>query len=405
MNDAPDPSEWGELSAAEIPAGVPDAPAAPTAARTESAVNGGVIGVTWSVPFENGDAVSTYHLQRYKNGAADGAPVTVKGKTSYSATGLDNEASYHFTVVAENKAGKGAASAASNKVVPYGKPGEPGKPSASLINGDTSGKARVTFGAADANGNAVTYDVRANGSGGSTKSTTATSYTFTGLSNGSAYTFDVRACNAAGCSGWTTRSGSVTPYTTPGSPGVKWNKTSATDGYFQVSAPGSDGGNKATVEWEFTRGQSGSGKGTGRVDVGGGYSKTYTLRARACNDAGCSGWTSDSGTTEDEPPPPQPTVYKHSNAVGESGCGHSSCRWLGLHANGYSGTVKYQCWASDGGWHMFSPSSYWVGQGTTWWSATLTGSNSVRLQCYYGAPGQQVQIRFQSGPSTTGMTW
>ncbi|MBD8080583.1 fibronectin type III domain-containing protein, partial [Cellulosimicrobium arenosum] len=409
-NDAPDPSDWGDASAPEIPAGKPDAPAAPNAARSNDNVNGGVIGVTWSTPFENGDAVKSYHLQQYKNGAADGGAITVTGKTAYTATGLDNEATYTYTVVAENKAGKGKGSGKSNQVIPYGKPGKPGRPSASLQS-NTSQRAQVTFGAADANGNAVTYDVRANGSGGSTKKTTATTYTFTGLSNGSAYTFDVRACNDAGCSDWTARSGSVTPYTTPSSPGVKWTKTSATDGYFTVSGPSSDGGNAATVSWEFTNGQSGSGKGTGRVNVGGGYSKTYTVRARACNDAGCSGWVNDTGRTEDKPAPPPKTItaskgsnHKLPDSNGWPGnCQNASCAEVYLTIRNGPANTTFTSTCYGGGTRIGSGGYTRDAQFRTL-RTDGSGNYEGGQQCIWGNPGSQVYVTTSIGTSTS-YTW
>lgn len=108
VNGAPDPSDWSGPSAAMVPAGVPFASAAPSAARVTSAVNGGAIDVTWSKPAdENGDAVTVYYVDRFKNGAKDGATVTVNGATHHQATGLDNEASYTFTVTGQNKAGRG----------------------------------------------------------------------------------------------------------------------------------------------------------------------------------------------------------------------------------------------------------------------------------------------------------
>src|SRR5690606_9414015 len=98
----------------------------------------------------------------------------------------------------------------------------PGKPSAEL-GSNTSGRAVASWGAADDNGNAVTYEVQANNAG--TKTTTATSMTYTGLSNGTAYTFRVRACNQAGCSAWAGPTGKVTPYTVPSAPGVSWSRS------------------------------------------------------------------------------------------------------------------------------------------------------------------------------------
>ncbi|MBD5785575.1 tandem-95 repeat protein [Cellulosimicrobium terreum] len=381
-NQAPDPSEWGDASAAEIPAGLPDVPAAPKSARSDSEVNGGVIGVTWTTPFENGDAVKTYHLQRYRNGSADGAAVSVTGKTSYTATGLDNESTYTFAVAAENKAGTTAASGASNQVVPYGKPGEPGKPSAALVNGDTSRKARVTFGAADANGNAVTYDVRANG--GTTNQTTATSYTFTGLTNGTGYTFDVRACNAAGCSGWTPKSGSVTPYTTPDAPTVGWVRN-GNDGHFTISKNGNGGDAIDTVEWVMSGDASKSGNGTSNVGVPSACGKSYTLKARAKNAAGWGAWDTRSGNTDACPPPPNPELHVVHGSSAGGGMYYFRVKYTDLPRGNY----VFVCEDKDSG--------SWTNVGGGYHEAfTLEGDGTTSdLGCWYGWAGELVRVRME----------
>ncbi len=163
-NLAPDPSDWGEYSAEEVPAGLPDVPETPSASRAaDSPLNGGSIDVSWKAPFENGDAIKGYTLQRYKNGSRDGAALSLTA-TSHKATGLDNESSYTFTVTAENKAGRTAESSASAAVVPYGRPEAPPRPNVQNVGGggQDSGIPRVSWGAADANGSPITgYTVTA----------------------------------------------------------------------------------------------------------------------------------------------------------------------------------------------------------------------------------------------------
>ncbi|WP_435738713.1 Ig-like domain-containing protein [Cellulosimicrobium sp. PMB13] len=391
VNDAPEPSEWGDLSTAMIPAGVPDTPAAPHAARTESAVNGGVVAVTWSAPFENGDAVKTYHLQRHRNGSPDGSPIAVSGKTSYTDTGRDNESSYSYTVVAENKAGKSGASGRSNDVIPYGKPGTPGRPSASLISGDTSGKARVSFGAADANGNAVTYDVRANSS--TTRKTTDTTYTFTGLSNGTTYAFDVRACNAAGCSAWTAPSGSVKPYTIPDAPTVRWVRN-GNDGHFTIAKNGNGGDAIDQVQWQLSGDANNSGNGTSNVGVPSACGKTYTLQARAHNSAGWSSWSGDTGKTDACPPPPNPDLrVVHGSSAG-SGMNYFRVKYTDLPRGNY----VFVCEDFEGGsWTL-------VGGGFRE-PFTLEGSGTTSdLGCWYGYAGNQVRVRMEGAGQQSWVT-
>ncbi|WP_255372026.1 fibronectin type III domain-containing protein [Cellulosimicrobium sp. CUA-896] len=116
VNKAPEPSEWGDYSAEEIPAGVPDAPAAPNATRVDTAL-GGQVKVTWTAPFENGDAVKSYDLDVMRNGSVERTLSPVTG-TSQTLEDLDTTATYTFRVSATNKAGTSAAGATSNASCP-----------------------------------------------------------------------------------------------------------------------------------------------------------------------------------------------------------------------------------------------------------------------------------------------
>ena len=372
VNEAPDPSDWGAPSAEEIPAGVPLDQAAPTASRVSDPL-GGKIAVTWQPPNSNGDAVRTYHVTTLKGGAAvKTEPVT---GTSYSATGLDNEGTYTFTVVPENKAGKGASSPASNAVVPYGKPEAP----TGVAAADSKGTPVVSWNAADANGSPVTsYTVTA--SNGQTMTTSGRSLSFTsGLSNGTSYTFTVTATNAGGTSPASGRSNAVTKYSAPSAPSVSWTKTAGDDGYFTVSGPSSWNGKTGTVSWSLSGSQSGSGSGTGRVDVAGGWSKSYTVSVQACNTAGCTSGSSASGTTDPPPPPPQVSVSKGPISH-VTGCDTDACNRYRVNANSTfpTGTHTFECWSNADG-----QDSNIVAPGRSY-SAYLAANGSVDLPCVLG---------------------
>jgi len=195
---------------------------------------------------------------------------------------------------------------------------------------------------------------------------------------------------------------SATPYGPPPRPTV-----SASGGKGQVTfkVSGSTNGRNVTVRVSGARSGSfgvsqSAGSGSDSYTVGGlGYSETARLCAVATDSEGnTSAEHCDSATTEARP---VPSLYKHSNAVGQEGCGDASCRWLGIDPNGATGSVQYQCWASDSGWHKFSPSSNYSNQ---WWTINLSNGRQ-RLQCYYGYPGQQVQVKFSDGTSTPVMGW
>ena len=378
-NLAPDPSDWGEYSAEEIPAGLPDVPETPSAVRAaDSPLNGGSIDVSWKAPFENGDAIKGYTLQRYKNGSRDGAALSLTA-TSHKATGLDNESSYTFTVTAENKAGRTAESAASAAVVPYGRPEAPPRPSVQNVGGggQDSGIPRVSWGAADANGSPITgYTVTAS-PGGAKREVTGTSVDFTGLPAGN-YTFTVTATNKGGTSTSSPASGQISAYGKPSEPGVSVSRLSATSGRFSISAPSSNGGNDVSrYNWQIEGGSSGSGR---TVDVGNDYDQTFRLRAQACNAAGCGPW-SGWATHRTDPRPVPPTIWVTrgpGKATGSWGdCQNTSvCTVFRVNANATfpSGTYTFAC--------------YYDGNriGSFTWTEHLSAGGYVDLGCILGNP-------------------
>ncbi|MCA5895058.1 tandem-95 repeat protein [Isoptericola sp. NEAU-Y5] len=395
INLAPDPSDWGAWSTSEIPAGPPDAPAAPSAARVDTEL-GGQIHVEWKAPVDNGDAVATYHVDEYVNGNRSRTLETAQ--TSLDLEGLDTKSTYTYRVTAENKAGKGDTSPASNEVTPFGKPGSPGTPTAKL-GSNTSGRATVSWGAADPNGNPVTYQVQANNAG--TKTTTSTSMVYTGLSNGTGYTFQVRACNQAGCSAWAGPSGKVTPYTTPSAPGVAWTRTSADQGQFKVTAPSSNGGRAVQrIEWRFTAGDSGSGSKSSTpftITTKKASGTTFTLQARACNAAGCGAWRSGSGTT----PTPTATVSRGGATGVQDGCQSGNCNYFRVTVKNFpSGSHRVECWSANNpasteyGWHniIMSGGKVWTSPGGPGFNKSFGGDTSFQLDCYYGYPGTSVAV-------------
>ncbi|MGM7423926.1 fibronectin type III domain-containing protein, partial [Cellulosimicrobium sp. CpK407] len=378
VNLAPDPSEWGDYSAEEIPAGLPDVPKTPSATRaSDSPLNGGSIDVSWEPPFENGDAIKAYSLQRYKNGARDGAPTSLTG-TSHKATGLDNESSYTFTVTAENKAGVTAESPQSAAVVPYGRPEAPPKPTVQNVGSSSqdSGIPRVSWGAADANGSPITsYTVKAT-PGGTTKQVSGTSVDFTDLAPGS-YTFTVVATNNGGTSTSSPASASINAYQKPGVPGVTATKSSGTAGTFTITAPSSNGGNTISrYEWRLTGTQNKTGT-TTSVAISG-YSQDVYLDARACNAAGCGDWSAKKRIqTDAPPPPPDPRAWVVRGPRSDvSGCVGSMCTQFRVQANADfpSGSYTFEC--------------FWDGNSVSGNSYTrqLNAGSYVDLPCVLGNP-------------------
>ncbi|MFD6175602.1 MULTISPECIES: Ig-like domain-containing protein [unclassified Isoptericola] len=373
VNEAPDPSDWGAPSAEEIPAGVPLDQTAPSARRVDD-VLGGRIDVSWSAPNANGDAAITYHVTTLKNGSAVKTETTTS--TSYPATGLDNESKYTFTVVPENKAGKGASSPASNAVVPYGRPEAP----TGVKVVDNNGVPVVSWNAADANGSPVTsYTVYANGARATSVSGTSTSVT--GLTEGQTYSFQVTATNAGGTSGLSAKSGSVKVYAKPSVPTVTWTQSGATDGYFTVSGPSSWHGDTGTLKWTLT-GSDGTktGTSTGRIDVSGSPSytsgnKSYGVTVTATNGAGSTSASASGSTTA--PPPPNPQISVSAGpAYSTPGCTNTSvCHRFHVNTNGDfpAGTYNLQCWSTYDG--LVSDRTYTV---------TLGPNGGADLWCTLG---------------------
>jgi hypothetical protein len=134
---------------------------------------------------------------------------TASSETSpITVAGLNNGTTYTFTVTANNDAGAGAASAASNPVIPATVPDAP------VIGIATAGdgKARVSFSppAFDGGSTVTAYTVTAN-PGGFTASGSASPITVVGLTNGKVYRFTAIATNVVGTGSASAASNSVTP--------------------------------------------------------------------------------------------------------------------------------------------------------------------------------------------------
>ncbi|WP_253691243.1 Ig-like domain-containing protein [Cellulosimicrobium protaetiae] len=407
-NLAPDPSEWGEYSTAETPAGKPAAPAKPTVKRT-SIGSTSQMQVAWGAPSDNGAAISKYTIEAVQGGSVVKTATAGGGATSTTLGVPADTTGYTFRVRAHNKAtdkfGDAEFSPASDPVRAFAAPGTVSNLRATATG--TNRQVKLSFGAASGNGvkaSEIFYQYDAGGGW----QRLADDKVVGGLTNGKAYSIKVRAVagvDGANEAGGASSANSATPYGPPPRPTV-----SASGGKGQVTftVKGSTNGRNVTISvsgaksGSFTVTESaGSGSKT-YTATGLGYSETARLCAVAKDSEGnASAEACDSAKTDARP---VPTVYKHSNAQGLEGCSHSSCQWLGIDPNGATGTVQYQCWGSDGGWHDFSPSASFQAQGTYWWTINLSNGRQ-RVQCYYGAPGDQVKIVFKDGTETPAFTW
>lgn len=268
-------------SAAVLPASAPAAPSAVVASAGDRDAT-----VYWTIPAANGgSAVTGYRIVASPGGAS----ATVPGNRAHVRfTGLDNAATYRFTVVAANAQGDGPASAPSDEVVPYGHPAAPG----SIETEQGNGAARVTWAAPSTDGGRSITGYLVTTEPGSLSSAVPageTSRLVTGLSNGTAYTFQVTAINHAG-TGPASASGSATPETVPGEPTAV--QATGDDKFATVTwtAPASDGGSPVTgytvVTYPGKQSMSvAAGATTARID-GLTNGKVYRFAVRAVNALG-----------------------------------------------------------------------------------------------------------------------
>lgn len=171
--------------------------------------------VSWTAPsFDGGSAVTGYRVTAYSDAAATTAVATCSTTaTSCTVSGLANDTTYYFAVVAMNAAGTGPASSPLVTTTPVALPGAP------TISTLTAGNSylAVPF-------NPGTYDVNAPVTGyqytldGGTTWHAASGSTsplvISGLTNGVAYSVQVRAVSSAGVSS-ASNSETGTPYAAP----------------------------------------------------------------------------------------------------------------------------------------------------------------------------------------------
>jgi len=191
--------------AAVTPATVPGTPTNVTATAGNTQAT-----VTWTAPASTGGATITQYVVTASGGGGQTCTWS-SGALTCAVTGLVNGAQYTFTVVAQNRAGTGAASATSNAIMPIGAP--PSPTGASATAGDQ--QATVNCTAPVTNGGATITSYTATASpGGARASAPSCPITVTGLTDGTAYTFTVTVTNTLGTSPPSTASNAVTPVDT-----------------------------------------------------------------------------------------------------------------------------------------------------------------------------------------------
>jgi hypothetical protein len=188
-------------------------PAAPLTPSVQSISDRTVV-LTWAAPSGNGSPITGYTVQ-----AAGFQQKCVS--TSCTLTGLTNNTTYGFTVVATNKVGDSPASPVSAPARPDAVPNTPAAPALAFGDGSLS----VSWVAPQTHGSAVqSYTLQispAPASGGQKSGLTGNSYTWTGLTNGTSYTVQVEAFSLAPSpSPWSAPSAVMVPAGVPSAPGT-----------------------------------------------------------------------------------------------------------------------------------------------------------------------------------------
>jgi hypothetical protein len=220
-------SQPSASSVAETPAAPPSQPSQPKISQQ----NDQNIVITWTAPNANGDAIKSYDVEVFRDGASQGVKHIADPGTPTTTITTDNGPKFTFTVRATNKAGDSPYSLPSAEATSYGVPGQvPG--SVTATEGD--GTSTLSFGDAPPNGNSVKrYEYL---TPGGSWTTLAANKTVTGLTNGTSYTFQVRGCNDRGCATATSAtSNSVRPYGSPTSPTNVQGSLSGSNGNFTIT--------------------------------------------------------------------------------------------------------------------------------------------------------------------------
>jgi hypothetical protein len=276
---------WSPPSGGSAPA-VPNTVPGAVTGMTTSDPQDGSLHVSWNAPQDDGTPVLHYEVTWTGGGAA-----TVTG-TSTTATGLTNDDTYTFTVIAVNAQGLGPSATVVGQSA--GAPATPSAPTlAAADSADSSSKAVVvSWSADDPNGpGPTTYTVdRTGGGSGKTvcSAVTATSCDDDGLANdGTVYTYTVTAANSA--------PGSA--HTSPPSAGTAVEASATPDPITGVSAAPTGNDGQATVSFD--------------APVSHGATSTVSCTA---NGTGCGSWTfspnGQRGVTE--------TITGLANGTGET---------------------------------------------------------------------------------------
>lgn len=375
FNQAPDPSDWSTYSASEIPAGVPAAPAAPTAqVSSQGGSANSVLSVSWAQPAtaeKNGAEIETYTLTTSQDGKALRSAELSGSVFNTTVTVPNSQSPYTFTLTASNKAGTSAASAPSEPRQAVGAPGA--VPNVQAAPGDR--RLTVVHGRPESNGataQQTRYEYQLNN--GAFASLPADGI-IGGLSNGSSYTVGVRAVNTANGSSYpgpATQSNAVVPFGQPNTPSIS-SSPSGEQVVFSIGATPSNGRPVTSVTWSAGQESGSVGAGGGQAVAGNGYDQSVTITVTVTDSEGQRATRTATGRTS-PPPKKYGTVddtltdgtceypaSENTKAATRKNCADAGGTWFG---NGYR--FEIECTRPNGGQYPVFETTGQSGYSTKW---------------------------------------
>ncbi len=301
----------GTTPAAGAPSGVSDLSA------TKDATNGGTeIDLSWTAPADNGEAITSYTLER-KSGSGGYGPVSssiAAGDTSYSDSGLTPGTTYTYRILARNSVGNGAwsseASATTDALPPdaitdlsitgtavvflrWTNPADNGRP--------------ITSYRLERKAGSGSYAALSNGPGAG-----ATRFIEILFTPETTYTYRIRAVNSVGNAAWSNEVSVTTPAAQAPS-AVELAATSTSSTTIDLSWTESSAYGAAITGYTLQR-KAGSGgyadvstniaaSATSYTDTGLTPATEYTYRIRAVNAIGNADWSNEDSATTDNAAP------------------------------------------------------------------------------------------------------
>lgn len=380
VNRAPEPSTWSGWSLAQIPAGPPVAPAAPTTAELAPVPPQAQMEVNWNRPNENGAAIDAYQVQVLNGGSTVRTIDVAAGQTSQAVAVATSEQGYTYIVRAHNKAGWGQWSAPSAERRGVIAPNAPTNVKATAGNNTV----KVTYTPGERNGaraGEVSYQFSVNN--GPWRTDWNNGAISSGVGNNGEYSVRVRAVAVVAGTTYagaaSTASNTVAPSGPPGQPSVSGNVNGTKVNWSW--GPPNRNGSDIRMRWNDGGGWSGwSGWNPGNNSHTGdyGYSTTRTLTVQVQDREGRTSEASVTRTTVQEP---KPEVWVSRGSVAPNGC-TTVCNYVKLRMsdNFPSGTWAVQCFDDGEPFRGTSPQNYRLNAGT-----------STELRCwrgdYPGRPG------------------